>query len=134
MIRGFRGLALAGLPVALLAGPVLAQELKIGLASEPTSIDPHFHNLGPNNALRRHIFEGLVAQNAEQIKAGTVGGVLFLSHNIQSPQQLKTLTGYLQRARSDIPVLLAVDQDAFRGVDGFFPAGRVQQGGGQAAR
>lgn len=63
---GFRGLALAALPLWLLAGPAGAQELKIGLASEPTSIDPHFHNLGPNNALRRHIFEGLVAQDAEQ--------------------------------------------------------------------
>jgi peptide/nickel transport system substrate-binding protein len=65
MNRGLRGLALAGLPVALLAGPLSAQELKIGLASEPTSIDPHFHMLGPNNAMRRHIFESLVTQNAE---------------------------------------------------------------------
>jgi peptide/nickel transport system substrate-binding protein len=59
-------LALVGLPLAALAAPALAQELKIGLASEPTSMDPHFHNLGPNNAVRRHIFEGLVAQNSEQ--------------------------------------------------------------------
>jgi peptide/nickel transport system substrate-binding protein len=58
--------ALIGLPLSVLAGPAAAQELKIGLASEPTSIDPHFHNLGPNNAVRRHIFEGLVSQNAEQ--------------------------------------------------------------------
>ena len=48
---------------------------------------------------------------AAQIKAGTVGGVLFMSHNVQSPQQLKTLTGYLQRVKSDIPILLAVDQE-----------------------
>jgi beta-N-acetylhexosaminidase len=46
-----------------------------------------------------------------QIKAGTIGGVLFMSHNIQSPAQLKTLTSYLQRAKSDIPVLFAVDQE-----------------------
>jgi peptide/nickel transport system substrate-binding protein len=65
MKRRFAMLALAGLPLAF-AAPTLAQELKIGLASEPTSMDPHFHNLGPNNAVRRHIFEGLVAQNAEQ--------------------------------------------------------------------
>ena len=64
-MRPLRMLALAGLPLMLVA-PVAAQELKIGLASEPTSIDPHFHNLGPNNALRRHVFEGLVGQNAEQ--------------------------------------------------------------------
>jgi peptide/nickel transport system substrate-binding protein len=50
----------------LAAAPSVAQELKIGLAAEPTSIDPHFHNLTPNNALRAHIFEGLLAQDAEQ--------------------------------------------------------------------
>ena len=64
-MKPLRMLALAGLPL-MLAAPAAAQELKIGLASEPTSIDPHFHNLGPNNALRRHVFEGLVGQNAEQ--------------------------------------------------------------------
>ncbi|HZP78162.1 MAG TPA: ABC transporter substrate-binding protein [Pseudolabrys sp.] len=46
--------------------PAAAQELRIGLASEPTSIDPHFHDLGPNNSMRHHIFEGLTTQNAEQ--------------------------------------------------------------------
>jgi peptide/nickel transport system substrate-binding protein len=66
MKRRISTLALVGLPLAALAAPALAQELKIGLASEPTSMDPHFHNLGPNNAVRRHIFEGLVAQNSEQ--------------------------------------------------------------------
>ena len=54
-MKPLRMLALAGLPLMLVA-PAAAQELKIGLASEPTSIDPHFHNLGPNNALRRHVF------------------------------------------------------------------------------
>ena len=42
------------------AGGALARDLRIGLSAEPTSVDPHFHNLGPNNSLRRHIFEGLV--------------------------------------------------------------------------
>ena len=50
----------------LAAGPVLAEDLTIGLASEPTSIDPHFHNLGPNNALSVHLFDRLVAQNEKQ--------------------------------------------------------------------
>jgi peptide/nickel transport system substrate-binding protein len=66
MKRRIPMLALVGLPLVVLAAPTQAQELKIGLASEPTSMDPHFHNLGPNNAVRRHIFEGLVAQNSEQ--------------------------------------------------------------------
>jgi ABC-type transport system substrate-binding protein len=52
--------------LALVIVPALAQDLKIGVASEVTSIDPHFHNLGPNNALRRHIFESLVATDAQQ--------------------------------------------------------------------
>jgi beta-N-acetylhexosaminidase len=48
---------------------------------------------------------------AAQIKAGLVGGVLFLSHNVQSPQQLRALTAYIQRLKTDIPLLLAVDQE-----------------------
>jgi peptide/nickel transport system substrate-binding protein len=55
-----------GFAAALTAAPALAQELKIGLSAEPTSIDPHFHNLTPNNALRAHIFDALLAQDAEQ--------------------------------------------------------------------
>jgi peptide/nickel transport system substrate-binding protein len=65
MRAGMKAAALAGLALAF-AAPAAAQELKVGLASEPTSIDPHFHNLGPNNALRSHIFESLTAQDAEQ--------------------------------------------------------------------
>jgi peptide/nickel transport system substrate-binding protein len=66
MKHGIRRLALAAVSLAALAMPAAAQELRIGLASEPTSIDPHFHNLGPNNQTRKHIFEGLVTQDAEQ--------------------------------------------------------------------
>ncbi|HVL74359.1 MAG TPA: ABC transporter substrate-binding protein [Beijerinckiaceae bacterium] len=65
MRAGMKAAAVAGLALAF-AAPAGAQELKVGLASEPTSIDPHFHNLGPNNALRSHIFESLTAQDAEQ--------------------------------------------------------------------
>ncbi|MFM8609491.1 MAG: ABC transporter substrate-binding protein, partial [Burkholderiaceae bacterium] len=43
-----------------------AQEVRIGLSAEPSSIDPHYHNLGPNNGLARHVFEPLVNQNANQ--------------------------------------------------------------------
>jgi peptide/nickel transport system substrate-binding protein len=60
MKRGFKPFAMVGLPLTLLmAAPAMAADLRIGLASEPTSMDPHFHNLGPNNALRQHIFESL---------------------------------------------------------------------------
>jgi peptide/nickel transport system substrate-binding protein len=50
----------------LLIGTVQAQELRIGLASEPTSMDPHYHNLSPNNSLLSHIFESLVDQDERQ--------------------------------------------------------------------
>src|SRR6202035_4289441 len=36
-----------------------AQELKIGLSAEPSAMDPHFHNLTPNNSLTQHIFDRL---------------------------------------------------------------------------
>lgn len=59
-----RSLALA---TAVLTGSLglpavsaVAQELKIGLSSEPSSADPHFHNLTPNNAVSRHVFEPLI--------------------------------------------------------------------------
>ena len=67
MRHSIKRLALACVPAALAcATPAAAQELRIGLAAEPTAIDPHFHNLAANNALRRHIFEGLVGQDAQQ--------------------------------------------------------------------
>ena len=43
-----------------------ANELTIGVASEPTAMDPHFHNLGPNNSLNSHIFDALVHQDEKQ--------------------------------------------------------------------
>src|SRR5262249_29162543 len=39
------------------------RELRIGLSAEPSAIDPHFHNLTPNNSLLRHIFERLTDQD-----------------------------------------------------------------------
>jgi peptide/nickel transport system substrate-binding protein len=57
----------AGLLAATaLTAPALAQELTIGLTSEPTSMDPHYHNLFPNNQTRMNIFESLTSQDAEQ--------------------------------------------------------------------
>ena len=41
-------------------------ELTIGLASEPSSIDPHFHNLGPNNAVARVMFDRLIMPDDKQ--------------------------------------------------------------------
>jgi len=49
----------------MLACGAHADTLKIGLASEPTAIDPHYHQLTPNEALIMHIFEPLVAMNPD---------------------------------------------------------------------
>lgn len=58
---------LAGaLAALLLGGYASAAELRIGTAAEPSSLDPHYHNLTPNNTVRRHIFESLVDQDAKQ--------------------------------------------------------------------
>lgn len=53
-------------PAAITIAPARAADLTIGVASEPSSIDPHFHNLGPNNSIRRHVFESLIGQDARQ--------------------------------------------------------------------
>lgn len=59
--------AAIGLAVAVaLPATAVAAELTIGVASEPSSIDPHYHNLGPNNSARQHVFESLIGQDANQ--------------------------------------------------------------------
>jgi peptide/nickel transport system substrate-binding protein len=63
-VRPVAGLVLAA--SLSLSGAVAAKELTLGLASEPTSMDPHFHNLGPNNAMATHIFSRLVEQDEKQ--------------------------------------------------------------------
>jgi peptide/nickel transport system substrate-binding protein len=50
----------------LLGAPAWAQTLRIALASEPTAVDPHYHDLTPNNALATHIFDSLVLQDEKQ--------------------------------------------------------------------
>ena len=48
------------------AAPAMAEKLTIGLPSEATSVDPHFHNLTPNNQISAHVFEALVGQDEKQ--------------------------------------------------------------------
>ena len=38
----------------------MAETVTIGLRSEPSSMDPYFHNLGPNNAMLAQIFGKLI--------------------------------------------------------------------------
>ncbi|MFW5834700.1 MAG: ABC transporter substrate-binding protein, partial [Pseudomonadota bacterium] len=60
LLAAAAALALAG------GSAAQAETITIGLAAEPSAADPHFHNLGPNNQLRRHIFESLVVQDEVQ--------------------------------------------------------------------
>ena len=58
---------LLGAVVAVLfAGTVGAADLRVGMKLEPSSIDPHYHNLSPNNSFARHLFDRLVHTNEKQ--------------------------------------------------------------------
>jgi len=46
--------------------PGQAQELKIGISTEPSALDPHYHNLGPNNQMAFTIFDTLILQDDKQ--------------------------------------------------------------------
>ena len=59
--------------LALCAGALAAhgQDLVIGLSTPVTSLDPHFHNLSPNNNVADHVFDKLVGKDGkEQIRPG----------------------------------------------------------------
>jgi peptide/nickel transport system substrate-binding protein len=42
------------------------RDISIGLQAAISSIDPHYHNVGPNNSMMRHIFEPLVKSDENQ--------------------------------------------------------------------
>jgi len=52
--------------LAAVSFPAAAQELSVGLSTPVTTMDPHFHNLTPNNSLAKHLFETLVHQDDQQ--------------------------------------------------------------------
>jgi peptide/nickel transport system substrate-binding protein len=61
-------LFISSIVAAVLVLPLAAaaKDLKVGLSLEPTSIDPHYHNLTPNNAIARAIFNALVMTDEKQ--------------------------------------------------------------------
>ncbi|MBP0617710.1 ABC transporter substrate-binding protein [Jiella mangrovi] len=59
-------LLIASLVAATSLTPAMAADLSIGLKSEPTSMDPQFHNLATNAQVLENIFEGLTKQDAVQ--------------------------------------------------------------------
>jgi peptide/nickel transport system substrate-binding protein len=66
--RHVLGAALVGGSLLLLSPLAQAQsgDMVIGLATPITSLDPHFHNLTPNNGLGKHVFENLVVSDEFQ--------------------------------------------------------------------
>ncbi|MFN4089887.1 MAG: ABC transporter substrate-binding protein [Alphaproteobacteria bacterium] len=58
--------AVAALALVGGLGSADAAQIRIGLAQEPSSIDPHYHNLGPNNAFSAHVFDALVGMDENQ--------------------------------------------------------------------
>ena len=61
----FRKLLIGCALAAFAATPAWGQggTLTVGLKAEPSSIDPHYHNLGPNNSMAAHYFSRLVEQD-----------------------------------------------------------------------
>ena len=55
-----------GFSALFLSANAIADEVRVGLKSEPSSIDPHYHNLGPNNAFATQIFSSLVGSDENQ--------------------------------------------------------------------
>lgn len=53
-------LLLLALPITSGLAQTKTREVSIGLQAAITSMDPHYHNVGPNNSLVRHVFESLV--------------------------------------------------------------------------
>jgi peptide/nickel transport system substrate-binding protein len=57
--------AMAVAVAALVAVPASGQDLKIAVAADVTSIDPHFFNLFPNNNIAEHVFDKLVQMDPD---------------------------------------------------------------------
>ena len=55
---------LLAVPLFAFSLAVSAADLSIALGGDVTSMDPHFHNLTPNNNIGAHVFETLVAKDA----------------------------------------------------------------------
>ncbi len=48
----------------LCSAPARAADMSIALSADVTSMDPHFHNLTPNNNVAGHVFDTLVGKDA----------------------------------------------------------------------
>ena len=54
----------AGFAASVPAAAQQTSELVVALAAPLSSLDPHFHNLTPNNSLAKHVFENLISTDS----------------------------------------------------------------------
>jgi peptide/nickel transport system substrate-binding protein len=57
----------AAIALLLCAAAAAAADLNIAVGADVTSIDPHYHNLTPNNNIAEHIFETLVTKDPKSV-------------------------------------------------------------------
>ena len=61
-----KALSIAAAAAAFALSPLVpAADLKIAVAADVTSMDPHFFNLFPNNNVAEHVFDKLVQMDAD---------------------------------------------------------------------
>ena len=63
--------------LALFSSTLMADNLKVALAAEPTSMDPHYQNLTINNSFATQVFNALVLQDVNQ---NLIQGLHHLGH------------------------------------------------------
>jgi peptide/nickel transport system substrate-binding protein len=61
-----RIVTLAAAAIVFAGASASAQTVKVGLFAEPSAMDPHYHNLGPNNAFSSNVYEALILQDENQ--------------------------------------------------------------------
>jgi peptide/nickel transport system substrate-binding protein len=71
MLRMLRFAAAAVVAFAVPFAAAKDREVSIGLQSPVTSMDPHYHNLSPNNSLLLHVYEPLILRDSNaKLKPG----------------------------------------------------------------
>ena len=65
-MKALRKLGLAAVALSAMTANVMAADIVIGIRSEPSSMDPYFHNLTPNNGMIGHVFTRLVGFDEKQ--------------------------------------------------------------------
>lgn len=66
MMRKSTVTAVVGAAILAMTSQANSAELKIGLSSSVTSLDPIFYVIGPNSAMARNMFDGLINQDNRQ--------------------------------------------------------------------